>query len=72
MNIKKHKRIFRKRLVELLKKHKITQSELAKRLEVHQSTVSYFISGKNFPLGETLLRLALVLNCSVDYVLGLD
>lgn len=44
----------------------LTQTELAKRIEVRQSVISEYESGSVTPSVENLIRLADVLNCSLD------
>lgn len=48
------------------KKAGLTQKELAEKLGVDQSAVSFWEAGKHAPRGAKLLRLADVLNCSID------
>lgn len=47
-----------------------TQTEAARRLEVNQSTVSYWESGKKFPRGPMLAKAADLYGCTVDELLG--
>ena len=48
------------------KKAGLTQKGLAEKLGVDQSAVSFWETGKRAPRGAKLLRLADVLNCSID------
>ena len=48
----------------------LTQKELAEKMGVDQSAVSFWETGKRFPRGAKLLRLAEVLNCSIDELFG--
>lgn len=57
----------KKRRIEL----GLSQEELAARLETTQKQIWRYESGEVDPSAETLVRLAKVLNVSVDYLLGL-
>lgn len=52
------------------KKAGLTQKELAEKLGVDQSAVSFWETGKRAPRGGRLLRLADVLNCTIDELFG--
>lgn len=52
---------FAPRLARLLKRSKLTQTELAQRLRVHESTVSLWLAGKNMPRIERLEEIAKLL-----------
>lgn len=54
------------KLRSLREKAEITQVELAKRLDVRQSTVAMWESGANMPRADKLPELACVLGCSID------
>ncbi len=59
------------RLRGLREDHDLTQAQIAKELQVHQSTYSDYERGNiNIPL-ETLKKLAVFFNTSVDYILDL-
>lgn len=47
-----------------------TQSELAEKLSVSESAISYYETGKREPDTETLHKLATLFNVSLDYLLG--
>ncbi|WP_019299404.1 helix-turn-helix domain-containing protein [Lactococcus garvieae] len=63
---------FSKRLKELRKKKKLTQKELANKLNVVQSKVSDWENGNLEPSLENLSNLAMQLQTNVDYLLGLS
>lgn len=46
------------------------QYELANRMGVKQASVSAWESGKAMPSAENLLKLADILECTVDAILG--
>lgn len=48
------------------------QYELANRMGVTQASVSAWESGKAMPSAENLLKLADILECTVDAILGRD
>ena len=58
------------RLKELRKQNKMTQQVVASKLGVSRSTVAMWETGQNEPDNQMLLQLSMLLNCSVDYLLG--
>ena len=59
------------RIRDLREDRDITQTELAKYLQIHQTTYSdYEIGNLNVPI-DILIKLAKFYNTSVDYILGL-
>lgn len=48
------------------------KNELAEKLKVDKSYISKWIKAKTFPSVETLIRIASTLNCSMDYLLGIE
>lgn len=54
----------------LLLEKDFTQQFMAKKLNTTQQTVSRWINGQNEPDLATLIKLADIFNCSVDYLLG--
>lgn len=58
------------RIVELRKKHKLTQEEFAKRVKVTRSALSQYEIGTRNPDYETLQRIADKFNVSIDYLMG--
>ncbi|MCG0278449.1 MAG: helix-turn-helix domain-containing protein [Thermanaeromonas sp.] len=59
------------RLAALRKEKGLSQAELAKLLNVGQSTIAMYEKDKRRPDAETLTRLAEFFQVSVDYLLGL-
>lgn len=49
-----------------------TQQELATKLGVTKSVVSYYELQERYPSPEVLIRLAQIFNVSTDYLLGLE
>ena len=61
----------RDRLRDLMKQSKMTQAELAKKIDIVESTLSRFISGRTDKLGdESITRIAEIFNVSTDFLLG--
>jgi transcriptional regulator with XRE-family HTH domain len=48
----------------------MTQAQLAKELNIRQSTVSMWEMGINMPRTDTLLKLAAIFGCTVDDLLN--
>ncbi len=61
----------RDRITDLMKQHKVTQSDLALKIGTTVSVLSRFLSGKTDKLGdENIIRIARVFNVSTDFLLG--
>ena len=63
---------FSKRLAELRKERGLTQTELAKLINVTQPTVANYERGKIVPFKNTQLQLAKVLRVSVNELMRDD
>ena len=61
---------FSERLKELRKKAHLTQVELASKLGIVQSSYADWERGKKKPTQDNLVKIAQVLNVSVDYLVG--
>ena len=61
---------FAERLKELRKQAHLTQVELAKELGIGQSSYADWERGKKKPTQDNLVKIAQVLNVSVDYLVG--
>ncbi len=59
------------RLKQLRKLRGYTQQDLAKALHIAQQQVTRWESGANDPSADTLERIAKVLECTADWLLGL-
>lgn len=64
--------MFQIRLKELRKQKKMTQRQLANKLFVDCSSVTKWETGKAFPDFGNQKKLAEILDCSLDYLLGRD
>ena len=60
------------RIRELRKQRKLTQKELAKHLQIADSTLSYWEMGKYEPDYAALRKLSGFFHVSIDYILGGD
>ena len=63
---------FGAKLKSLRKGQKLTQQQLADRLGVAKSVVSYYESGDRFPSNDVLIKIAHTFHISIDYLLGLE
>lgn len=61
---------FSERLKDLRKQAHLTQVELAKILGIVQSSYADLERGKKNPTQENLVKIAQILNVSVDYLVG--
>ena len=61
-----------KRINELLKKEQLTQKQLAYKIGVTESSLCYYLQGKRVQRSDVLIRLAVALGTTTDYLLGLD
>lgn len=48
----------------------LNQYELAARMGVKQASVSAWETGQSYPTAKNLLKLSVILDCSVDELLG--
>ena len=62
---------FSERLTEALKQSKLSQKELARKLEISESNITNWKNGDNLPSVEILYKLCILLEESADYLLGL-
>ena len=63
---------FGERLKELRKGGALTQQQLANRLGVAKSVVSYYESGDRFPSYDVLIKIARTFHVTTDYLLGVE
>jgi Predicted transcriptional regulators len=50
--------------------NKLTQQEIADKLNIHQATYAGYESGKHKPEPETIVKIADIFKVSTDYLLG--
>lgn len=60
------------KLKELRIGQKMTQQQLAERIGVAKSVVSYYESGDRYPSYDVLIRIAHVFHTSTDYLLDFE
>lgn len=58
------------KLKELRISHNLSQSDVAKTLEISPSIISGYETGERTPSTENLLALSYLYKCSTDYLLG--
>ncbi|SEB38752.1 DNA-binding transcriptional regulator, XRE-family HTH domain [Tenacibaculum sp. MAR_2009_124] len=58
------------RITTLRKKLNLSQSELAKKVEVSRTIIGNYERNENTPSIEILLKIAKIFNVSVDYLIG--
>lgn len=63
---------FGNRLKTLRKNQKMTQQQLAIRLGVAKSIISYYESGDRFPSYDVLTKIARTFHVTTDFLLGLE
>lgn len=64
--------VFGIRVKQELKVQNKKQVDLANHLNVRKSTLSEWLNGNNEPPMKTIVDIALFLNVSTDYLLGLE
>ena len=62
--------IFPERLSYLMKIEKLSQSELARKIDISQSAICNWLNGKKEPSIESLWKLADYFDVTVDYLIG--
>lgn len=50
----------------------LSQEKIAKYLNIHRSTYTYYEIGKTNPSIDTLIRISKLYNVSVDFILGIE
>ncbi|MCH5146830.1 MAG: helix-turn-helix transcriptional regulator [Clostridiales bacterium] len=59
------------KLVSEIKESGLSQSEIARRLNIKQQAVSQYITGQTMPALDTFANLCRILDVSADEILGL-
>lgn len=60
------------RLRELRKRKKLTQTQVAKRLNLSKATISGYENNIKTPSLDVLVKLSILYSVPADYILGLD
>lgn len=63
---------FKKRLQMALNERHITQSELARKLNIHRATINNYITGKHEPDRDRIDKIAKCLQVNPAWLLGYD
>lgn len=63
---------FGSKLKSLRKELNLTQEQLAKRIGVAKSVVSYYESGERYPSYDVLVKLTNVFHVTTDYLLDIE
>ncbi|RHR32873.1 XRE family transcriptional regulator [Clostridium sp. AF19-22AC] len=63
---------FGENLRNLRLRDKLTQAQLAKKLEMTKSVISAYETGLRFPSYDVLIHIAKIFKVSTDYLLGVD
>lgn len=64
--------MFSCRLKQLRENLNMTQDELAKKLNLTQSTIAYYENGRKMPTLENAIIMANLFNTSLDYLVGVS
>lgn len=64
--------IFSVRLSEIMNQQHISQKDLAQKVQVTESAMSYYVKGDRTPRSDVLSRIASALGVTTDYLLGTD
>ena len=56
----------------LMARRGITQKQLAADIEISQGNIADWKSGRKFPSVKALIKIALYLNVSIDYLVGIS
>lgn len=62
---------FSDRLAAILRKKGMTQKQLAQKTNITESAMSYYVKGTRTPSGDILTKIAVALDTSTDYLLGI-
>ena len=65
-------KIIKENLRTIIRQRGVTQAWLAEKAETTEATVSRYLTGIHSPRIELIARMAMALNVSVDYLLGLS
>ncbi|MDF2534114.1 MAG: hypothetical protein K0R18_271 [Bacillales bacterium] len=63
---------FSDRLKLLRKQTRLTQKEMANKLNIQRVTYSHYETGRSQPSIDTLIILSSIFSCSIDYLVGVS
>ncbi len=61
-----------RKIKRVMKEKKVTQEELAKKLDVPQYQISRYLNGRPFPPMQTLVDVTQILDISLYYLFGIE
>lgn len=61
----------RKNVISAIKSSGLTQTELAKKLNIYQSAVNQYLSGRALPALDTFANLCVILDLDANEILGI-
>ena len=64
--------ILSKQIKKQLEKNNMSQRELAEKTGITEVTISRYVSSERVPKATKIVKIAKALNCSCDYLLGLQ
>ena len=64
--------LFGEKLKELRTARNMSQKQLAERIGIAKSVISFYESGDRFPSYEVLVKIAAIFHTSTDYLLGVE
>ena len=64
--------LFPERLKNMRKKTCLTQKEIASKLNIQRVTYSHYETGRSQPSIDTLILISNILDCSIDYLVGIS
>ncbi len=64
--------MFGEKLKNLRTASKMSQKELAERIGIAKSVISFYESGERFPSYEVLIKIARIFNVTTDYLLDVE
>ena len=62
--------VFSERIIALMNSRGLSQKELAEKVDVTESAMSYYVRGVRTPRSDVLTRIARELGTTTDYLLG--
>ncbi len=60
------------RITEAIKQSGLTQTEIARRLNIKQQTIACYISGRALPALDTFANLCIILDLDANEILGIN
>lgn len=64
--------VIKSRIAEAIRQSGLSQTEISKKLNITQPTISNYIAGRATPALDTFANLCAVLDADPAYILGID